>query len=379
VDLTIERVLLIGKIAKVLTYVGILFTTSLSVYTLRLETVIKAPNPLEPNRFTPAGKKYLWLLIASSLFTIGVSILQNWSDSRIADDSQRRLREGLAGELKKQTGDLLGTFNKQLNDETNSLTLKLDTLARGIDATTTNLSETRREVGGSGKELTRLLSQTSRDLSLGEMKVLNFFIEVRLRRSTARARVSSKLPSSGFAKVECTQGDVGNNQDACDLFNHLDPNHHFVISLIVTLKTFSASVHTRPEPVRTISTFLNKTTAIPYQTEEVWLREGATADFWGFSFDWGDSPLLKSSNLWSRDTDLSNFSVHVCDANSNHESSTLVAAHLSRFPVSKTWQIRIVPFDENHKPFPKQYVATLNQRNLDNGDDNCVSWEYEPY
>lgn len=90
--LSLEQIQIIGKIASAFAYVGILATTALSVYSLHKKTVIESDDPLtQPNKFTPAGKKYLKLLVGCTLLTITVSIVQNWCNSQIQDAAQTKL------------------------------------------------------------------------------------------------------------------------------------------------------------------------------------------------------------------------------------------------------------------------------------------------
>lgn len=476
VDLSIERIQQIGKITKGLTYCGILFTTALSVYTLRLQTIIKSDNPLEPNRFTPAGRKYLTLLLASTLFTISVSSLQNWSDSRINQYHDDLLRQGLAEELKNQTGNLLGVFNQQLQQETNSLASRFQDVAQGLDATTNKLSEARNEIDRSGEHLTRLISRTNRDLVLGGMKVRNFLVEVEVRKAAVPSHgaiVTSAVPAKQLGNATIIKNDrahrtqsfaiktpeellaelqqmqreqqaapktskpnskskgesnaaasklaeltpmsptgLGNGQchqitavpgradadDVCALLNYIDPGHHFDISFGVTLRFFTADLVTHLDVElgqgRSMVSFLNETHTIPFQTTTAWAVEGSSSragldpsivrqlppqEALSFRFEWDpDTPLLKSRDHWGRDTDLSSFQVNVCDE--NHENAKLLESHLSKFPVIKTWNITITPFDEDNHTFQKDYVVTLSSgsKYWSYGSDKCLTWNYVP-
>lgn len=166
--------------------VGILITTGLSIYTLRKKTVIESSNPLvEPNQFTPAGRKYLKLLIVSTLLTIGVSILQNWSDDRLQKDAQTKLLDAMVRDLNGQTDDLLNKFDKKLNDETTSLKQNFDGLDHAI-------SSTRDAVDHSGGHLIHLFGQANRDLSLAGREVTNFSVGVGI--PSGAVHVRARIP-----------------------------------------------------------------------------------------------------------------------------------------------------------------------------------------
>jgi len=108
-------VIVASQVSKVVKYLCVAATTSLSLYSLLNEATLKADNPLQRKRLTPAGWSYLRGLVFLTLLTIGISAIADWADNRIHEDATNNFNANLDLKLKEKNRELEGAFKRVLD------------------------------------------------------------------------------------------------------------------------------------------------------------------------------------------------------------------------------------------------------------------------
>ncbi|HEX7284614.1 MAG TPA: hypothetical protein VF532_00440 [Candidatus Angelobacter sp.] len=122
-------------VTQLLKYAGILTTTGLSIHSLRIETVDKSK---EPHPFTPAGKKYLRLLIGLTVLTTLAAFWADRVDKLIKDVAEKRGNE----EFRKQlTAAMLDGLNPKLKSQEEQIDNALERLRGGVDGAARKLNQ----------------------------------------------------------------------------------------------------------------------------------------------------------------------------------------------------------------------------------------------
>ena len=408
------------SLAKILTYSGVVLTTGLSIYSLRLETVVKSVDPLKPNKFTPSGKRYLAALLLSAMITIASSWMENYADNKISDEASKALQTGVQLELQKQLGSQLTQFNTALATKEKDVTDSLADLAKGVrnanSALQTSVDSTTRIMRNNNiqsQAQARHTRESLRDVQLASRVLSSFSMNISLPGAKPTRNASSEsIRAADYAKMEkmqeilCGDSPPSSADASCnaafqhrkswdetfDFFSYLDPTSHLEIQITFRLSGFYVNItdwdqpYGRGETVRAPSIMIVHTDSSNpnfQRTSTTW-SGGSPDRSLGITFGLEDpgGGLEKGKTYYSRETDLVTFEfpfqVKLCDKHDKSEDMMMVDSHLASFPSQQIWELTITGFEKTEAEHPehieKKYI-------LDPGpvrrQGNCAFIDYQ--
>jgi hypothetical protein len=371
---------------KVLTLVGIAGTTGISIYSLRITTVIRSDDPELPNRFTPAGKRYLLLLSLSTLFTIAVSVLQGIANRKIEAAEQRRQVGTFAAALNDQANTLLTNFDgdlrKSLADADAQISKNEAEITEGIRKQSSELHtlhESMLESSRNLSSLSALAANNARDLEAANSRVSNLFITANLigvtRLQSRDCPTSPALAAYYHVEAFHRKCEDQKARDAlarhdldkraaplADLLSEIDPDHHFVFNPVINLRALTLWMrvgpcddgHGRIAPGWCAESHIDEgAKGLPLDSATLF---NSSSESPGFGFDFDEISITKRGYL-SRDTDLESFTIDTCDARTDTENLHQLVSNLDKFLTHYEWIIEVLftdPNNNNHV-YKKQY------------------------
>jgi hypothetical protein len=404
--------------AKSLTYVGILLTTGLSIYSLRLETVIKSHDPLKPHNFTPAGRKYLVALLISAILTISSSWIESYADGKISDEASDKLQKGLQKEFQKELGSQLTQFDQALDGEQKVVKKSLGDLSLGIKSATSELqtsvdsaSRAIQQNSDASRLNARRMSQSVRDLQLSSVVLSRFFMRLSIPgvnppQETPPRRALRTDGNSKLAKIQDTacalqhrsEGPGLSLDNKCDqafserkswnetfdFFNYLDPMAHLDLHVNFELSAFVVNIFSwdRPNGVHGPDFLIMRTDPSLSAREHMYSGGASTGGLLEISFGLDDQGEgNKGRTYYSRDLDLvmfkTPFQVTVCDKHRKTEDSATIKHHLSMFPADQTLKLTVIGFEKTSAEHPnvitKEYFLEPASHP---GEDDCIVVDY---
>lgn len=152
--------------SQALKYTGILLTTALGVYSLSRKTVIESSNPLQPNSFTRAGKRYLRGLIILTVFTSAVAIWDDHIDGKLKEEASAKgsatIIQGVVGTIEPDIERQKQELGQSLEDQKKAITRTTKELRDNIAGVTHSLDKA---IDGSSRRLESRLSDAVDNLS----------------------------------------------------------------------------------------------------------------------------------------------------------------------------------------------------------------------
>jgi hypothetical protein len=409
------------SLAKILTYCGILLTTALSIYSLRLETVIKSKNPLKPHKFTSAGRRYLAALLLSAILTIAASWIENYADGKLSDEANEKLQRGVQQELQKELGGQLTQFDQALADKQREVKNSLGGLSKSIQDATSELqksvdstTQTIQLNNLESQAAQRRLSQAVRDVQLSNVVVTSFFMRLELPGAKAaktplsearRTSDDSKLKevqdgACSFPGADITPSSSDNPcfnafktrkrwRETFEFFSYLDPMEHLEVNISFQLSSFAVNIMTLERPMRGGESIHDRefliqrtNTPRPAHDPETWFGGSSSQSLLEVGFGQNDQEDITSGNGHeSRESDLvtfkAPFKVSVCDRHEKSEDEKTIKNHLSMFPDRQTWKLTVIGFVKTTEEHPDNIVKEyLLEPKAKQQKRNCLTIDY---
>src|SRR6266481_1284508 len=397
-----------------LKYAGMVFSTYLSIYQLSRKTSQDSTEMQKP--LTYYGKRYRILLVASLLFTISVSLLENIVDGKMEQERKANFDHDLQEALKAKNRELLESFGPVVAEQKKAIVANLSSLKDHVGTTSTAIQQeitstsldAQRKIIAMTELNDQLLGHKLRDIADASKDIGSYFVDLKLLDFDDKRETTVDNPSSVATRVRLKEAvnrncspDAPNTlrydrttacgkatanlegwMDTYKLFAYLDPSAHLTLHIFFELRKSRFELDRlgtigNEAPTLTINTSKGNAgsqRAIYYETSRT------QAGSHGIAMSFVDQDIFRKYRWYGEDLNATELLISLCDERDG-ESEAIHREHVLAFPTSARWLITVWGSKRTDEGRSEAMIKTYEARPPERiqPDGSCLIISYSIY